>query len=65
MNTPDQTPRSVAPDLDLHCLPMSQKWDARLIWVISNYYYSQCSDKIYIIFKMTLFFIAFQIPTAI
>ena len=19
--------------LDLHCLPMSQKWDARLIWV--------------------------------
>ena len=26
----DQTPRS---DLGLHCLPMSQKWDARLIWV--------------------------------
>ena len=26
---PDQTPRS---DLGLHCLPMSKKWDARLIW---------------------------------
>ena len=30
---PDQTPRSAASDLGLHCLPMSQKWDARLIWV--------------------------------
>ena len=29
----DQTPRSVASDLDLHCLPMSFLWDARLIWV--------------------------------
>ena len=27
-------PRSAASDLGLHCLPMSQKWDARLIWVI-------------------------------
>ena len=26
---PDQTPRS---DLGLHCLPRSQKRDARLIW---------------------------------
>ena len=25
---PDQTPRSVASDLDLHCLPMSHLWDA-------------------------------------
>ena len=30
---PDQTPRSAASDFGLHCLPMSQKWDARLIWV--------------------------------
>ena len=30
---PDQTPRSGASDLGLHCLPMSHKWDARLIWV--------------------------------
>ena len=30
---PDQTPRSAASDLGLHCLPMSRKWDARLIWV--------------------------------
>ena len=28
-----QTPRSAASDLGLHCLPMSKKWDARLIRV--------------------------------
>ena len=26
-------PRNAVSDLGLHCLPMSQKWDARLIWV--------------------------------
>ena len=30
---PNQTPCSAASDLGLHCLPMSQKWDARLILV--------------------------------
>ena len=30
---PEQRPRSAASDLGLRCLPMSQKWDARLIWV--------------------------------
>ena len=30
---PDQTPHSVASDLDLHYLPMSHKKDARHIWV--------------------------------
>ena len=30
---PDQTPRSAASDLDLHCLPMSLLWDARHEWV--------------------------------
>ena len=30
---PYQTLRSAASDLGLHCLPMSQKRDARLIWV--------------------------------
>ena len=30
---PDQTPRSAASDLGLHCLPRSQERDARLIWV--------------------------------
>ena len=29
-------PRSAASDLGLHCLPMSQKWNARLIWVNDN-----------------------------
>ena len=28
----DQTPRFAASDLVLHYLPMSLKWDARLIW---------------------------------
>ena len=30
---PDQTPHSVASDLGLHYLPMSNKKDARHIWV--------------------------------
>ena len=30
---PDQTPSSAPSDLGLHCLPMSHKKDARLIWV--------------------------------
>ena len=30
---PDQTPRSAASDLDLHCLPRSILWDARRKWV--------------------------------
>ena len=29
---PDQTPRSAASDLVLHCFPVSNKKDARLIW---------------------------------
>ena len=37
---PDQTPRSAASDLGLHCLPMSPKWDARLIW--DNFYLLYC-----------------------
>ena len=35
---PDQTPRSTASDLGLHCLPMSQKWDIMFIWVKSCIY---------------------------
>ena len=30
---PDQTSGSAASDLDQHCLPKSQNWDARLMWV--------------------------------
>ena len=30
---PDQTPRSAASDLGLHCLPMSLLWDARHKWI--------------------------------
>ena len=32
------TPRSAASDLGLHCVHMSQKWDARLIWVDMRIY---------------------------
>ena len=32
---PDQTPRSTASDLGLHCLTMSLLWDAKLKWVNS------------------------------
>ena len=31
---PDQTPRSVASSLVLHCLPTPHKKDARFMWVI-------------------------------
>ena len=34
---PDQMPHSAASDLGLHCLPMSQKWDTRLIWFKQKY----------------------------
>ena len=36
---PDQTSRSATSDLGLHCLPLSHKKDAKLIWVesITNY----------------------------
>ena len=30
---PDQTPRSVASDLDLHCLLMSLLWDTMHKWI--------------------------------
>ena len=33
MGDPDQTPRPVASDLGLLCLPMSHKKETRLIWV--------------------------------
>ena len=33
---PDQSPRPVASDLGLYCLPMSILWDARLKWVKIN-----------------------------
>ena len=34
---PDQTPRSAASDLGLHCLPMSYLWDAKHKWVNQIY----------------------------
>ena len=43
---PDQTPRSAASDLGLHYLPMSQKWDATLIWVNGDYRVPVSESKI-------------------
>ena len=42
---PDQTPCSAASDLGLHCLPMSQKWDARFIWVNSVFFFINVMSK--------------------
>ena len=36
---PDQMLRSVASDLDLHCLSVSLLWDARLKWVNKKHGY--------------------------
>ena len=38
-------PHSVASDLGLHCLPMSYKKDARLIWVNVNHLLTQTHMK--------------------
>ena len=35
---PDQTPQFAASDLVLHCLPMSHKKDARIIWYKHLYF---------------------------
>ena len=45
-------PLSVASDLGLHCLPISHKKDARLMWVNfsqkSNYYsHHKCKEQCY------------------
>ena len=37
---PDQTPRSAASVLGLHCLPISLLWDARLKWVKADFFRS-------------------------
>ena len=37
---PDQMPQPVASDLGLHCLHMSHKKDARLIWISAVYIHS-------------------------
>ena len=37
---PDQTPRSAASDLGLHCLQLSLLWDARHKWVKNMFHQS-------------------------
>ena len=41
---PDQTPRSVAPGLDMRYLPTSHKKDARLLWVKNDFSFKS-ADK--------------------
>ena len=50
---PDLTPRSAASDLGLHCLPMSKKWDARLVWVRGKFCFWDFSSRISI-FKIVV-----------
>ena len=42
---PDQTPRSAASDLDLHCLLMSLLWDARHKWVKTDFIVASCINR--------------------
>ena len=44
---PDQTPRTAASDLGLHCLPMSLLWDARYNWVKKSRILTLFSSEIY------------------
>ena len=39
---PDQTPHYAVSDLDLHCLPMSHKKEASLIWDTKGYSMLTC-----------------------
>ena len=50
---PDQTPHSAASYPSLHCLPMSHKIDARLIWVIIKWFHwIKTQHKIELISRM-------------
>ena len=42
---PDQTPRSAASDLGLHCLPMFLLWDARHKWVKDSHLTLLCDHN--------------------
>ena len=57
----DQTPRSVASDLGLHCLPVFQKWDTRLIWVKTqvNKCYKTTVSNIYLLQTYVLILFSF------
>ena len=44
---PDQTPRSAASDLVLHCLSMSLLWDARGKWAKTFAFYLQNNSVLY------------------
>ena len=50
---PDQTPRSAASDLDLHCLPNTLLGVSRLQWVLKV---TEIIDKISFLFRGTLSF---------
>ena len=45
---PDQTPRSVASDLGIHCFLMCLLWDARLKWVT---WYTTVSALLWLIYR--------------
>ena len=49
---PDQTPHSAASDLSLHCLPMSHRKDAWLLWVKSRFQYGDHTEHVRLFGKM-------------
>ena len=55
---PDQTPCSVAFDLGLHCLLMSQKWDPGLIWVKATATHRRTGRQANVI-ELCIFFLIF------
>ena len=44
---PDQTPRSAASDLGLHCLSLSHLFQVPLVMTLSNYYTVTIADPKY------------------
>ena len=59
---PDQTPRFAASGWGRHCLPMSHKRDARLIWVRKVL----ClTVYVFVIKKMGMFSTSTQIPDSV
>ena len=57
---PDQTPRSAASDLGLHCLPITLLGVSRLQWVKTIYHLLHFRDRLERRFHEFFFFFLFQ-----
>ena len=52
---PDQTPHYAVSDMDLHCLPMPNKIDARLIWFNCSWSWCNISTVMKAMFCLMVF----------